>query len=211
MLIFDIGYNSGLFSMIMLSTFENCKIIGIDANKTYINLSPKASSKIKVLNYAISDKNNEIINFYICDANLGISSTNEEWMNTIRHKSYFDKSKRIEKIKTITLDKLIENYGIPDLIKLDIEGSEYKALCGLSKKCGTILFEWSEEYFSNALLCVERLKSIGYTLFGVDIHYEGDGERYYNPNIEFKSWEELNLTSIIDYNRKSAWGMIYAK
>ena len=38
-----------------------------------------------------------------------------------------------EEVKTVTLDDLLEMYGPPDLIKMDIEGAEFNALLGFRK------------------------------------------------------------------------------
>jgi len=44
-------------------------------------------------------------------------------------------------VSTITLDWLIEKYGVPNFIKIDVEGFEEKVLHGLSQKISFLSFE----------------------------------------------------------------------
>ncbi len=44
-------------------------------------------------------------------------------------------------VETVTLDRLIEKYGQPDFIKIDVEGFEEKVLKGLSNRISCLTFE----------------------------------------------------------------------
>ena len=46
---------------------------------------------------------------------------------------------------TITIDKLIQEYGTPELIKIDVEGGEFECLSSLTQKVNNICFEWASE------------------------------------------------------------------
>lgn len=159
----------------------------------------------------VSNVNSHDCKMTICDSNPGINSINSEWIRTIRHSHFFERTSREIAVRSYTLDALIEQYGVPDLIKLDIEGAESMALSGLSQKCGTILWEFSEEWFHDAIKCVEKLKSLGYKMFAIDIHTEGDGPREYNQSLSYYSWEYLKTQIQMDPLRKKKWGMMYAK
>ena len=200
MLVFDLGYNRGAFSRKIKNIYVHAKIIGVDANSNF------STNDVHFINAAITDKLEEKIDFHICDDNLDISSINTDWIEKIRHNHFYENSHRIEKITSITIDYLIEKYGIPDLIKLDIEGAELMALNGLSVKAGLILFEFSEEYFFNAIKCVDRLKQLGYNEFSYTLNDDN-----FNINLEYHKWEDLGLQNIMRPNEKEYWGMIYAK
>jgi FkbM family methyltransferase len=207
MLIFDLGYNMGNFTKQALSLYPNAKIIGVDGHPEYqrlFNLTPIPN--VTYIQGLISDECTDGIPFYICDSNPGINSINPEWIKTIRHSHFFDKTKRMTIEKSMTIDRLIAMYGVPDIIKMDIEGAESIALRGLTQKCGLITFEWSEEFFHDALKCVDRLKQLGYSLFA----YTEENDQFI-PNIFFMSWEILDMTKDIIPDRKRRWGMIYAK
>ena len=69
--------------------------------------------------------------------------------------------------KSITLDKLIEDYGTPDLIKIDVEGGEHLVLLSLSKKTPLICFEWASEMNDITFNCLDHLQKLGYNEFFV--------------------------------------------
>ena len=214
LLVFDIGFNHGNFTSEILVKYPGTKIIGVDGHPMYTDLfRQERFPNTILLHNVVSDINDQEITFYICDSNPGINSINPEWIKAIRHSHFFEKTKREIKVKAITLDSLIERYGSPDIIKLDIEGAEAIALRGLTRKSGIITLEWSEEFFHETLTCVEHLRSLGYTLFASDSHWEGANEIIveYNENLKYKSWEDLNLVDNIDPNRKARWGMLYAR
>ena len=68
--------------------------------------------------------------------------------------------------QTITLDKMIELYGQPDLIKIDVEGYEGTVLRGLTSKAKKLCFEWSEEFPEELNNCITILENLGYEKFG---------------------------------------------
>jgi FkbM family methyltransferase len=205
-LLFDIGFNHGRFTLDFFKNYSNSKSIGVDGNPFWIehfNRNPLQNTEI--LNYIISDKNNEKIEFFMCDENRDINSINPEWIERIRHKHFYDRSKKSIFVNSITLDHMISLYGKPDLIKLDIEGSESLALKGLSQKVDLIIFEWSEDYFEDTIKCIDILKNLGFTKFG------NSEQTDYLQNVDFKTWEDLGIFLDIDPKRKVRWGTMYAK
>jgi FkbM family methyltransferase len=62
---------------------------------------------------------------------------------------------------TTTLDALIEQYGLPDFCKLDVEGFEDEVLCGLSQPIQHLCLEHLSFCPQPAMMAVERLASLG--------------------------------------------------
>ena len=103
---------------------------------------------------------------------------------------------------------------------MDIEGAESLALKGLSQKAGIITFEWSDEQFDDTMLCVQRLKELGYTHYGYTItnerndlnpHVDGNLIDRYQDDIEYKPWDKFDLHEHVNAQDKDKWGMLYAK
>jgi hypothetical protein len=62
---------------------------------------------------------------------------------------------------------LIERHGLPDFLKLDIEGLEEAALQGLSQQPGLVSFEFLAGRTDLAARCLDRLQAIGDWSFNV--------------------------------------------
>ena len=56
---------------------------------------------------------------------------------------YAGKAFRTIQATTITLDSLADIYGVPDLIKIDVEGAEWSVFRGMTRKMGMLSFEWT--------------------------------------------------------------------
>lgn len=160
----------------------------------------KQCGNVVISNIALSEKNS-IANFY---ENGCVSTMSKKWIKKSRHDEAY-----CNPIKTCTetLDCMICLYGIPDLVKIDVEGYEYNVLKGLTQKVGQISFEYCEELVDEAIKCVKYLKSLGYDKF----HCQHGDEYTYRPD----SW--LTYRKMLKYlrtdfvpERKQRWGMIHA-
>ena len=109
------------------------------------------------------------------------------------------------KSKTITIDKLISLYGVPELIKIDVEGGEFDCLSSLTQKVDNLCFEWASETNTITIKCLDYLCALGYNQFFVQNQddYIYRPTNYNNVNI---IKEYLNQTT-----PKKEWGMIWAK
>jgi hypothetical protein len=171
----------------------------------------------------------EEIDFYVSPYATGVSTASTEFMQNSR---FTKGSKNVPKnsikwnepikIQSITIDSMLERYGIPDLIKIDVEGYEYNVLSGLTQKVNDICFEWHEEESEQLYKILEHLKNIGYTEFGVIGYFdEGDifekatfsdkGDPYLEYPKNFYTLENLELNKLINPERRVNYGMFFAK
>ena len=136
-LIFNIGAHQGIVAMILNNKINNKgRIVTVEINK-------KNAAAIKK-NFEL----NNIKNYYI--ENAAIHEFND--IINFKNKSNARISKfGFSKIKTININQLIDKYGIPTLIYLDVEGSECLALRGAHRFLEKIKYLYIEVHSSSEI------------------------------------------------------------
>lgn len=203
---FDIGANIGKWS---LENINNCnKIISVEAvTETFNHLLSNCNNynNIECLNYAVCNNNGNDIIFYKCSCDT-LSTMNKSWLADPSSRFYNSTYSEII-CKTITIDKLIENYGMPELIKIDVEGGEYNCIQSLTKKVPILCFEWASETNNITFDCLDYLNSLGFEHFFIQI----EDTYSFRPNPD--SYTNINQikNSLLKMKPKIDWGMIWSK
>ena len=139
----------------------------------------------------------------IRDSNPLISTFSDHW-----DKGRFSSSKwdKVINVDTTTLDQLINDHGHPRYIKIDVEGFELEVLKGLTKKTGIISFEFTSEFFKDAIKCLDYLNKLGYKKFN---YSEGERKKF---NFDWTSKDKIleEIENKIKTNNY-LWGDIYAQ
>lgn len=167
MLLFDIGANRGDATHAGLA-LGFTKIIALEpAPRIYRQLVSQFiyNDKVVPLKLAVSDSCDDQIEFYEAEED-GLSSLNKDWL-TSEGMPYAGKPYRTIKATTITVDKLVDIYGTPDLMKIDVEGAEWSVFRGMSKNYGKLAFEWTDATLSEHTTQLGYLGAIGYKQFNV--------------------------------------------
>jgi len=204
---FDIGSNIGNWSLANINSCD--KIISIEASPlTFTRLvdNCKNHSNIIPINYAVCNNNGNDITFYQASMDV-LSTINKDWLTEPTSRFYNHPYTEIT-CKTICIDTLIEQYGIPDLIKIDVEGGEYECITSLTQKNNLLCFEWASETNEITFKCIDYLYELGYTQFYIqcqDNYTFRPQDNYYYDIDTIKS--DL-LTKTIP---KKDWGMIWCK
>jgi FkbM family methyltransferase len=64
-------------------------------------------------------------------------------------------------VPATTLDRLIADHGVPDFVKIDVEGMEHEVLAGLSRPVPAVSFEFVPAALASAQASIERLERLG--------------------------------------------------
>lgn len=201
---FDIGANIGKWA---LENINKCQqIISVEASPiTFEKLKKNCvNPKIILLNYAVCDNNGQDITFYHADSDT-LSTLNKSWLTDSKSRFYNHTKFKEIICKTITIDDLINKYGMPKLIKIDVEGGEYECIKSLTQKVDLLCFEWAAEMIVVAHNCIDYLTSIGFTKFFI----QNTDEHSFRPT-EFYDIDivKQKLNSTIP---KRDWGMVWCK
>ena len=190
-----------------MENINTCKkIIAVEASPNTFNLlvsNCKTNSNIICENYVVCNSDDDYITFYEANADT-LSTINKKWL-TEKMSRFYNHPFREIKCKTIKLDDLIDKYGIPNLIKIDVEGGEYECIASLSRKVNLLCFEWASETNDISFKCLDYLFNLGFRHFFLQYQHLYT----FRPN-EFYDIDKIkdNLKNTI---AKVDWGMIWCK
>jgi len=164
----DIGANIGAITIPVCKQLENLQVICVEAApwvSKYLkhNIQLNELKNVQVLDNAISDRDGDSVMFYSPHEKFGKGSMAPVF------------TEEGTTVKTTTIDAIALSLNARvRLIKIDVEGFEYKAFCGgaevlKNKDAPDILFEfvdWAEELAGmNPGSAQQLLLSYGYSLF----------------------------------------------
>lgn len=178
-LVFDVGANIGVRSKVFLHL--HCRVVAIEPQRNCVAALRRSFGRsVEIVKAAVSDHAGEM-DLHVSDFSL-ISSLSEEWMSATRESGRFpgmvwDKT---ERVRLVTLDSLIAQFGVPDFIKIDIEGHELPALRGLNSYVPGISFELTPEVIGIGEACIDKLEQLG--------RYEYNFSPNETATFEFEEW-----------------------
>lgn len=212
-LLFDIGANRGEATWAGLTQYGFTKVVALEpAPRMYPLLAKNYfyDTRVIPLKFAVSDILFEDIEFYECgngelNQGDGSSTTEINWIegddSRIRGIEY-----RAVKAVTCTVDWLVEQYGLPDLVKIDVEGGESRVIAGMTCKPKKLCFEWHLEHIDRHIEDLKKLAKInGYTEFALQYitHHLLEPEEY-RPISEADSLHDW-IASTKDWWQSSGW------
>ena len=112
----------------------------------------------------------------------------------------------VESVTVTTLDALIQEFGKPKFLKIDVEGHELEVLSGLSAAIDAVSFEWTPELADSAIGCVQKLTELGDYEFNLSW---GESMRFSRP-----AWRNAEgMIRVIEEFRGESleFGDIYAR
>lgn len=69
------------------------------------------------------------------------------------------------RVPAVTLDGLVARFGVPDFVKIDVEGAEAAVLAGLSAPVPRLSFEVTTAHRAAGLAALERAAALGFRAF----------------------------------------------
>ncbi len=205
--VFDVGANYGNRTKAFLELKAN--VVAVEPQEScYKFLKLMFGKKIHLVTKGLGSKE-ETRKFFIADSST-VSTFSEDFIKAVKESNRFgdnDWNKTTE-VEMTTLDNLIQKYGVPAFIKIDVEGFENEVLSGLSKKIKALSFEYCvPEQLEQALNCLKKL-----AVSNPEMKYNFSvGE---SLNLELKDWLDVNeIIKLVNSQKfvQTAFGDIYGK
>lgn len=163
-LVFDIGANYG--NKVEMFLKAGARVVAVEPQEKCCRyLKSVYGNQITLIQKGVGEEDT-IKDFYVSE-NTALSSFEGDWLG--REKRFVnEKIEHVEKVVTTTLDKLVQLHGVPDFIKIDVEGYEQNVLKGLTRKIRLISFEYAlPDSHSSIEKCISEIRRIG----DVEINY----------------------------------------
>lgn len=158
-LCFDVGANIGNRVKPLLEI--GARVIAVEPQKICFKyLQYKYGNSIEIVAKGLGEK--ESIKELHISRYSAISSFSDEWIGSVKDGRFKGNSwNKVVEVEMTTLDRLIEKFGVPAFIKVDVEGYELNVLKGLSKPVKMISFEFTvPEQTNKAIDCINRIEVI---------------------------------------------------
>ena len=205
-LVFDLGAHAGNRTRAFAAI--GCRVIALEPQPDFARLLRilfSRSTTVKIIESAASDKSGRAF-LSISEETPTVTTIDANWQKVRGLEPGFSGvhwNKRIE-IKTVTLDLLIQRFGVPAFIKIDVEGSEPNVLAGLNCAVRGLSFEYLPSALEHARKCISRLNSIAPYKFNWSY-----GESYRFAEKHWMTSSEISKALESSYAQRRA-GDVYA-
>lgn len=202
-LVYDIGANEGDYTKIFRDLGAN--VVSIEPHPQYckdLAAKFKNDKSVTIIKAGLGQKTG-YSDFYISSFNSPNSTFSDEFRKNSRYS--YRKWDRVIKVRMTTLKRLIEQYGLPDFCKIDVEGYELEVLSTLKKPVPALSFEFLTEMNNRTFEIIKYLERLGKGHYNICL-----GMKY---KYLLNKWiNASDLISFLKSNQQKMWnGDIYVK
>lgn len=206
-LCFDIGAHVGNRTQAFLAL--GAKVVAVEPQPMcydYLQKRFGRNNNCKIVTKAIADSSGPLT-MYISHAAPTISTlSNDEWRDQVGRDTWFEVQWEEElTVESITLDDLIDEFGMPAFCKIDVENFEARVLSGLSKPIQALSFEYYPPFTLDTLACIDHLDQLAAYEYNWSF---GESQKFNSDS--WVSAEEMKDV-IGTYSSPREYGDIYAR
>ena len=205
-LAFDIGAHAGNRSLALARA--GARVVALEPQPAFLAVLKRVASgrTIEVRGEAVGREAGSAI-LRISRRHPTLSSIMPDWPGRIGASPGFERVDWDEEVEVplVTMDMLIDQYGRPDFVKIDVEGGEAEVLAGLSHALPLVSFEYLPAAMDVAERCLDRLAALGPYDCNLVV---GERQRFHQngwmPLSEFRAF-------LLQASRSGASGDVYAR
>jgi FkbM family methyltransferase len=162
-LVFDVGANDGRYTDVFIEL--GATVVAVEPNPPLAKML-RSRFRAQIEQVAIGAEPG-VAELHLSDSDI-YSTLSTEWMEiAARDQLSNEWNGGSVTVDVSTLDAMIERYGLPNYVKIDVEGFEPEVLRGLSQAVAKVSFEVQGPALHMAAECVRLLDRLGTYEFNV--------------------------------------------
>lgn len=203
-LVFDVGAHRGEYTDALLS--RGAKVIAVEPQPAMLEILRQKFSgndDVAIIGKGLGAAPGKA-KMHINTNSPDVSTMAEDVLQMDRwHGKIWDRSADID---LITLDYLIDMFGRPKFVKIDVEGYEKQVLLGLTQKVGSVSIEWVPEKLRETQDIIWYMRGLGFKYFNIGLGFE--------PNFFLPRWVAVDeiYDRLVSFGNENPmiWGDVYA-
>jgi len=162
--VFDIGAHVGNRARALAAI--GCRVIALEPQPDFarlLRLLFGRNARIEVVEAAVTGADGDAV-LSVSERTPTVSTTATAWQEARAREPGFGgvEWNRRTRVRTVTADALIAQYGRPAFIKIDVEGGEPAVLDGLTMPVPALSFEYLPGAIDEVRACVDRLAALAH-------------------------------------------------